>query len=485
MEKHTEHIGYNYLTKLFNIKEYHTEGNKQLFNNRYPDGWLMNGDNLLIIEYKANEKDKQQGFNQLLDYCRQVVSNDENKNYNIFCCLGYGVNENNFDIIFNKYNKNKNIFEDITEENIKNIFKNRNNKIINPFDYVEEYIKEYISDDYINIVYNLVVYVDYVIVSRVTHEKYYPQCHGYIIGYVISNGVISKTITPSQIFNKYKQLTEYPMSYISIINNIQGYDEFIQRNKQTTKYYYYRIQYKTYFNNFRIGYKVNAYIPIEDTLVKTYDEYIAKLSTSSLSNILTTLKQRLKYFQYEPTSQEIRNIIAMLPSDDDNSDIISNYNDEETPSNEYSDDDELSDINDINDEEDNKNNIKTVTMKLSDIFELIKNCTKYAPKDTYEAGKYPYYANISQFGQPAKYIKQYSYKCLPNRYVVAINKYGSCIKLTDSFALADGITLVKPKRELTNEDIISISEQLNKRFDNRHRFTSVSLYSETIELTVH
>lgn len=34
-EKHAEHIGFNYITKLLNIDEYNTNSNKELFNNKF------------------------------------------------------------------------------------------------------------------------------------------------------------------------------------------------------------------------------------------------------------------------------------------------------------------------------------------------------------------------------------------------------------------------------------------------------------------
>ena len=124
MEKQTEYIGHEYITKLLNINNnvYHTEANKQLFDNKFPDGWLLNGDNLLIIEYKANSKDTKQGLTQLFRYCRQVVSKDENKNINIYCFLGIGTNENIFEKYFMFYNGDK--LKRISENYIKNIFCN-------------------------------------------------------------------------------------------------------------------------------------------------------------------------------------------------------------------------------------------------------------------------------------------------------------------------------------------------------------------------
>ena len=86
-EKHTEHITYNYISKLLNIKEYNTKGNKQLFKNMIPDGWLQNGDNLLIIENKGTEKQFNEGIDQLLKYCKIVKQNKDNEKYNIFCIL--------------------------------------------------------------------------------------------------------------------------------------------------------------------------------------------------------------------------------------------------------------------------------------------------------------------------------------------------------------------------------------------------------------
>ena len=124
MEKQTEYYGRIYITKLLNINDnvYYTEGNKELFNNKFPDAWILNGDNLLIIEYKANSKDTKQGLTQLFYYCKQVVSKVENKNINIYCFLGIGTNENMFEKYFMVYNDGK--LKRISENNIKNIFCN-------------------------------------------------------------------------------------------------------------------------------------------------------------------------------------------------------------------------------------------------------------------------------------------------------------------------------------------------------------------------
>lgn len=133
MEKHTEHIGYNYITKLFNITQYHTEGNKRLFNNKFPDGWLLKDNKLLIIEYKPNKKQKAEGINQLYNYVKLVLSNDEN-NYlknNIYCFLGIGTDAETFNKCFMWFDGNK--LKRKHEQEIKNIFINDNriNKRIN------------------------------------------------------------------------------------------------------------------------------------------------------------------------------------------------------------------------------------------------------------------------------------------------------------------------------------------------------------------
>ena len=154
MEKHTEHIGYNYITKLLNISEYNTTGNSKLFNTKIPDGWLISADdhNLLIIEYKANIEDKKKGIKQLLNYSKLTTNNiskfnntnnsklnntnnsklnntnnSKDSNYsinNIYCFLGIGLNEDNFIKLFMEYNKEDNSLYEVNEDKIKEIFSN-------------------------------------------------------------------------------------------------------------------------------------------------------------------------------------------------------------------------------------------------------------------------------------------------------------------------------------------------------------------------
>ena len=78
-EKHTEHITYNYISKLLNIKEYNTTGNKHLFKKYIPDGWLQNDNNLLIIENKPSDKQFSEGVEQLIKYCKIVKQNRDNE----------------------------------------------------------------------------------------------------------------------------------------------------------------------------------------------------------------------------------------------------------------------------------------------------------------------------------------------------------------------------------------------------------------------
>ena len=123
-EKHTEHITYIYISKLLNIKEYNTKGNKQLFKTCIPDGWLLNNNNLLIIENKANEKQFEEGADQLLKYCKIVKQNKDNEKYNIFCILSTGTTEEEHKIYYFKYNEEKENFKKQKEERIKEIFAN-------------------------------------------------------------------------------------------------------------------------------------------------------------------------------------------------------------------------------------------------------------------------------------------------------------------------------------------------------------------------
>ena len=117
-EKNTEHVGSKYLCKLFNIDNYSTSGNRKLFQNKIPDGWILKNDNLLIIEYKQYSKDKQSGYEQLLNYCNLVK---QTNNLNIYCFLGIGTESQNFEKYFYKFIDNLQI---IQECEIKKIFIN-------------------------------------------------------------------------------------------------------------------------------------------------------------------------------------------------------------------------------------------------------------------------------------------------------------------------------------------------------------------------
>ena len=115
-EKNTEHIGSKYLCNLLNIDNYSTSGNRKLFQNKIPDGWILKDNNLLIIEYKSHSKDKQSGYEQLLNYCKLSKINN---NLNIYCFLGIGTESQNFEKYFYKFNDE---FYTTTENEIRKIF---------------------------------------------------------------------------------------------------------------------------------------------------------------------------------------------------------------------------------------------------------------------------------------------------------------------------------------------------------------------------
>ena len=117
-EKNTEHIGSKYLCNLLNIDNYSTSGNRKLFQNKIPDGWILKDNNLLIIEYKSHSKDKQSGYEQLLNYCKLAK---QTNNLNIYCFLGIGTTKMNFEKYFYKFTDNLQI---IQESEIKKIFNN-------------------------------------------------------------------------------------------------------------------------------------------------------------------------------------------------------------------------------------------------------------------------------------------------------------------------------------------------------------------------
>ena len=117
-EKNTEHIGSKYLCNLLNIDNYSTSGNRKLFQNKIPDGWILKDNNLLIIEYKSHSKDKQSRYEQLLNYCKLAK---QTNNLNIYCFLGIGTTKMNFEKYFYKFVDNLQI---IQECEIKKIFIN-------------------------------------------------------------------------------------------------------------------------------------------------------------------------------------------------------------------------------------------------------------------------------------------------------------------------------------------------------------------------
>ena len=130
-EKHSEHIGFNYLSKLLNIKEYNTTGNKELFGSKIPDGWLLVGNSLLIIEYKSKAEMKKRGYSQLAKYSKLAITNKPE--LTIYCMLGLGTDVNTFEKIFMLYTPTDNHVDDsmkiIDENKIKAIFSNVSNSV--------------------------------------------------------------------------------------------------------------------------------------------------------------------------------------------------------------------------------------------------------------------------------------------------------------------------------------------------------------------
>ena len=123
-EKHTEYLTQKYFIKLLNIKEYNTTRNKQLFKKYIPDGWLLNDNNLLIIENKPSDKQFSEGVEQLIKYCKIVKQNKDNEKYNIFCILSIGITEEEHKIYYFKYNEEKENLKKQKEKRIKDIFAN-------------------------------------------------------------------------------------------------------------------------------------------------------------------------------------------------------------------------------------------------------------------------------------------------------------------------------------------------------------------------
>ena len=126
-EKHTEHIGFNYISKMLNIKEYNTTINKELFGSGIPDGWLLVGNSLLIIEYKPKAEMKTKGINQLARYAKKAITSKPE--LTIYCLLGVGSNEEEFEKLFMLYNPVDNSMETINENRIKGVFSNITNSV--------------------------------------------------------------------------------------------------------------------------------------------------------------------------------------------------------------------------------------------------------------------------------------------------------------------------------------------------------------------
>ena len=89
-EKNTDRYMQEEYEKIFN-KEYHTEGNNNLFSNKIPDGWDIFKDNkiLFIIENKKDVKDKNKAKKQLIEYYK-LLSIEIKGTYEIYLIFGYG-----------------------------------------------------------------------------------------------------------------------------------------------------------------------------------------------------------------------------------------------------------------------------------------------------------------------------------------------------------------------------------------------------------
>ena len=101
-EKITDHLMITEFNKVFGFN-YNTNGNKELFKTKIPDGWHILDNNLFIIENKKSIKDKQKGLKQLIQYYRLLP---ENKFNNVYLVLGIGIESDfNYTIYIIKDNK--------------------------------------------------------------------------------------------------------------------------------------------------------------------------------------------------------------------------------------------------------------------------------------------------------------------------------------------------------------------------------------------
>lgn len=138
------------MTDMFMLNEYnnvfkhyyHTEGNKELFKNKLPDGWDIIDDTMFIIEDKRIKHYKNEGKKQLIRYYAKLPEKIKQNN-KIFLVLGYGVNLTEFKYVIYTISDNKLI---TTNETLNSIHDKMNHKKEIDINKIKE-INTYIYDN--------------------------------------------------------------------------------------------------------------------------------------------------------------------------------------------------------------------------------------------------------------------------------------------------------------------------------------------------
>lgn len=125
-EKNTDRYMQNEYVKIFK-QEYKTEGNKELFKSKIPDGWDIIEDKLLIIiENKKLVKQLKEAKQQIKEYYDNLPNEIKGK-YKIYLIIGLGNTLKTFKYKIFNYNLQElnktlqNINEELTEKPIFNI----------------------------------------------------------------------------------------------------------------------------------------------------------------------------------------------------------------------------------------------------------------------------------------------------------------------------------------------------------------------------
>ena len=128
-EKQTEVLAQTYINDLLNINVNST-CNKSLFNSLIPDCWYLTEDKdkdyLLVGEFKKSNKKFDEGIEQLFNYCDTAYNN--NNKLIIYCFLATGINKEEFQINYYRFNETNKRLRKTKEINITKYFKQRKNE---------------------------------------------------------------------------------------------------------------------------------------------------------------------------------------------------------------------------------------------------------------------------------------------------------------------------------------------------------------------